>query len=328
MSTQPVVFLLGPTASGKTGIGLLLNQRIRCRLISVDSSLVYRRMNIGTAKPTPQELLTAPHELIDICEPWDTYSAARFVDDATEQIRQARELGQVPILLGGTMLYFQALEKGLARMPAADPAIRAALVRRATEYGWDVLHQELCQVDPKAGARIHPNDPQRIQRALEVWEITGRPISDFQTNTGISVSKKQDHQPCDTQGINLSPLIKVALFPEDRSRLHSRIAIRFEQMIADGFLEEVRNLLNDSRISAETTSMRSVGYRQAIEYLSGDVTRDQFADKAIIATRQLAKRQLTWIRGMDGMTRFDSLEETPETITDRILSMISATSAD
>ena len=307
MDTLPVVFILGPTASGKTAVGMELSRRFDCSLISVDSSLVYRGLNIGTAKPTPQELSMTPHALVDICDPWNSYSAARFVADAAREIALARTSGRVPVLLGGTMLYFRALENGLAEMPSADESIRATITARAKLQGWDSIHAELEAVDPVAAKKIHPNDPQRIQRALEVWQLTGRRISDMQA-TG--------------EGNNLAPLIKTALFPQDRPQLHQRISTRFHQMIEDGFLDEVRGLIADPRIHADLPAMRSVGYRQALEYLDGSLDEATFQDKAIIATRQLAKRQFTWLRSMNDLQCFDSLSVSPEFVAAEIQRMI------
>lgn len=299
------MFLLGPTASGKTGVGLELAQQCDCQLISCDSSLVYRGMDIGTAKPTADELRLAPHRLIDICEPSEPYSAAQFCSDARREIGEARKRGQIPVLLGGTMLYFNALEQGLAEMPAADDAVREAISTRAANSGWQTMHDELRRVDPAAAARIHPNDPQRIQRALEVWELTGRPISEWQ--------KEQEKPDPDLQ-----PILKFGLFPQDRAALHERIAARFELMLEAGFLDEVSRLRADNRNHPGLPSMRSVGYRQAWQYLEGDIDADTFKATALASTRQLAKRQLTWMRSMQSLELLDSLKMPAATIARRI----------
>ena len=291
------VFLLGPTASGKTAAGIALSRSMPCRLISVDSSLVYRGLDIGTAKPSASEQQQAPHHLIDICEPWETYSAAQFCRDAKAQINQAVEAGELPVLLGGTMLYFNALEHGLAEMPEADPAVRASLSARAERNGWASMHKELSLIDPAAAARIHPQDPQRIQRALEVWQLTGKNITDWHR-------EGKDRQ----LGI---PLLKIGLYPEDRGVLHQRIAERFDAMLLNGFLAEVEALKRDPRINASLPSMRSVGYRQAWAHLDARTTFNEFREQAVAATRQLCKRQLTWMRSMEQLHLIDSTGQSP-----------------
>jgi len=276
--------LAGPTASGKTAAALAIAQAVQPQLpveiVSVDSALVYRGMDIGTAKPTAQERAAAPHHLIDIIEPTQAYSAARFVADATRLIAEIRSRGNLPLLVGGTMLYFKALFEGLDEMPASQPAVRAALDLEAAQRGWPALHADLAQVDPPTAARLAPGDAQRIQRALEVWRISGRPLSSFHR-------EKTQRAP--------APLI--SLEPRDRAWLHERIALRFDAMLAAGFVDEVRHLRARGDLHAGLPAMRCVGYRQAWEALDeGDL--NALRDKGIAATRQLAKRQLTWLRAM------------------------------
>ena len=273
---------MGPTASGKTELAVELVQTLPCDIISVDSVLVYRGMDIGTAKPEADLLAVAPHRLIDICDPADSYSAARFREDALQEIEVIFAEGRIPLLVGGTMLYYRALQYGLSELPEADPIVRAKLEAEANQQGWEWMHQRLVQIDPIAGARIHRNDPQRIQRALEVFELTGKTLTELQNRDGES---KLPYR-----------LIKIARTPKDRVVLHQRIAKRFHQMLELGFEDEVRSLLAREDITPELPSMRSVGYRQMLEYLSGNYSREQMVERGIIATRQLAKRQLTWLR--------------------------------
>jgi tRNA dimethylallyltransferase len=286
--------LAGPTASGKTAAALAIAQALAARgqqaeIISVDSALVYRGMNIGTAKPTREERALVPHHLIDIVEPTQAYSAAQFVAHAQALIADIQARHHVPLLVGGTMLYFKALLQGLDDMPAANAAVRAALNAQATEWGWPALHAQLAQADPATAARLAPADAQRIQRALEVYRISGRPLSSF-------------HQDRSSLLQNAPPLI--SLEPVDRGWLHQRIAERFEAMLAAGFLDEVRNLRAGGQLSAEMPSMRCVGYRQAWQALEAaseepmSLQLQPWTDQAVAATRQLAKRQLTWLRSM------------------------------
>lgn len=303
----PVIFLLGPTASGKTGIAIELAQRLDCQLISCDSSLVYSGMDIGSAKPTAAELSAAPHRLINLRDPSEPYSVAQYCEDAMQEIGAAREQRRIPVLVGGTMLYFNALEKGLASMPEANERVRQALSEQGSRLGWAHMHKTLAAIDPAAADKIHPNDPQRIQRALEVYELTGKPISQWQSD-----------QP-DAQDRLLHPLLKVGLYPENRAALHARIADRFESMVAAGFLDEVRVLQADARNHAELPSMRSVGYRQAWQFLRGELSMDEFREKSLAATRQLAKRQLTWMRGMQELVLLDSLALSQDECVDQII---------
>lgn len=277
---------MGATACGKTDLSLQLADKLNAEIISVDSALVYRGLDIGTAKPAVAERRGVPHHLIDICEPWQNYSAARFCDDAGRLIAQIQERGKNVLLVGGTMLYFKALEYGLARLPDADRQVRKQLVMRAERSGWASLHLELARVDPAAAKRIHPNDPQRIVRALEVYQLAGEPLSRLQEKTTGSLAV---------------PPVKFALVPTDRRWLHERIQRRFEVMIQAGFMIEMQRLYDDPRIEAELPAMRSVGYRQAWQYIHDGKTDEFWKEKAVAATRQLAKRQLTWLRGMSNV---------------------------
>jgi len=303
-----VVFVLGPTASGKTNVGIALSQRLDCQLISVDSSLVYRGMDIGTAKPSRQEQALAPHRLIDIREPWETYSAADFCADARAEISLARQARKIPVLIGGTMLYFNALEHGLADMPAASQEVRDALQAKAEDIGWQAMHKQLAKVDSVTAARVHPNDPQRIQRALEVWEMSGKSLSQWHAEAAVS---KLD-----------APLIKLGLFPCDRTQLHERISERFDQMLEAGFLQEVNELRAMNLVHAALPSMRSVGYRQAWRHLDGHIDHNAFREQALAATRQLAKRQFTWMRSMQGLTRVDSVSESVDSIVNTLTQLL------
>ncbi len=291
----PVIFLMGATACGKTELSLSIARKLDAEIISVDSALVYRGLDIGTAKPSLEERQAVPHHLIDICEPWEIYSAARFCEDALQAIDDIRQRGKRVLLVGGTMLYFKALEEGLARLPDADAAVRQSLMEEAERVGWAAMHEQLQTVDPQAAARIHPNDPQRLQRALEVYRITGVPMSRLQAET-VSLLDR--------------PPLKFALVPDNRDWLHRRIALRFSQMLDTGFLDEMRRLRQNPAIHAELPAMRSVGYRQAWEHMDEQDVNESMAasqddnvwvERAIAATRQLAKRQLTWLRGMSNV---------------------------
>lgn len=273
---------MGPTASGKTGLAVELVQRLPLEIVSVDSALVYRGMDIGTAKPEAALLEMAPHRLIDILDPMEPYSAAQFCADARREIEQIHAAGRIPLLTGGTMLYYRALVHGLSDLPCADPGVRERIERQAREQGWGALHRRLAQVDPQAAQRIHPNDPQRIQRALEVYEITGISMTD------LCVPSAAGGFPW--------PLLKLALMPADRALLHERIAVRFHSMLELGLVAEVEQLLRHFPLSPELPSMRAVGYRQVLNYLAGDLTYEEMVERGIIATRQLAKRQITWLR--------------------------------
>lgn len=290
----PAIFLMGPTASGKTGAAVYLHSKLPVEIISVDSALVFKDMNIGTAKPDAETLANAPHHLIDIIDPTSAYSAANFRSDALRLMADITARGKIPLLVGGTMLYFKALEGGLSGLPEANQAVRARLDARAAFIGWPAMHEKLALVDSETAARLQPNDAQRIQRALEVFEITGESMS--------SLFAKQSN---DVLPYNV---LKIALVSSERKVLHERIALRFEQMLEAGFLDEVKALLvKYPNLTAESTAMRCVGYRQALEHLNGEYDASELRDRGIFATRQLAKRQLTWLRGMDDITELDCL---------------------
>ena len=278
----PAVFLMGPTASGKTDLAVELVRRLPLEIISVDSALIYRGMDVGTAKPDQALLREAPHRLIDIRDPAESYSAAEFREDALREMAEITRTGRVPLLVGGTMLYFKALERGLAELPKADPALRARLEAELALLGLAKLHARLAELDPLAARRIHANDPQRTLRALEVIEITGRPLTDLQAEDA--------GEPLPYR------VVKLVRAPGDRAELHRRIAVRFEQMLAMGFEAEVRGLLARGDLSPSLPSMRCVGYRQMLSFLMGMTERKEMIERAIIATRQLAKRQYTWLR--------------------------------
>ena len=280
MSNQ-ILCLMGPTASGKTALALEIAKQIPAEIISVDSALVYRQMDIGTAKPTAEELAIAPHHLIDIIDPLESYSAADFRTDALALIPQIIAKGRLPILVGGTMLYFKALIDGISPLPEADADVRLEIEREAESIGWDGLHQQLAEIDPVSAARIHPNDPQRINRAIEVYRLTGKSMTEL-TETK---SEPLPYQVC-----------QFAIAPQERAMLHERIAQRFELMLQQGFEQEVRQLYQRGDLHPGLPSIRCVGYRQMWEYLDGLVTYDEMVYRGIAATRQLAKRQLTWLR--------------------------------
>jgi len=285
------IFIMGPTASGKTDLAVECVKQFSCEIISVDSALVYRQMDIGTAKPEAEILQQAPHRLIDIIDPAESYSAANFREDALREMGQIVSNGNVPVLVGGTMLYYKALQEGLSKMPAADQTVRDALEHEARDKGWDHMHRRLAEVDAESAKRIHPNDPQRIQRALEVYEVTGQSMTEF-----------WKHQTADRLNYNV---IKIALVPDDREYLRERIAQRFHLMLEQGFVDEVRALMARGDLNLDMPSMRCVGYRQVWEYLQGDVDYDTMVEKAINATRQLAKRQMTWLRKEQNCNFFD-----------------------
>lgn len=292
--TKPyVVCLMGPTASGKTGLAVELAENHGFEIVSVDSALVYKGMDIGTAKPDAQTLLRAPHRLIDFLDPLESYSAADFVTDVTAEIEAIHSEGRIPLLVGGTMMYFNALQNGLAPMPKADPEVRAQLEEEAKISGWDALHQELQRVDPESAARIHPNDPQRLQRALEVYRVSGKSMTQLW----------QEHEK---QSLPFES-VQLAIMPEERSVLHQRIELRFQQMMEQGFLSEVESLYRRGDLSVELPSIRCVGYRQLWQHIDGQCDLDEAVFKGIVATRQLAKRQITWLRSWENLTWLDSL---------------------
>ena len=290
----PAIFLMGPTASGKTGAAVYLHSKLPVEIISVDSALVFKDMNIGTAKPDATTLAAAPHRLIDMIDPTSAYSAANFRSDALRLMAEITARGKIPLLVGGTMLYFKVLEGGLSGLPEASPAIRVKLDAEAAKIGWPSMHNKLAHIDSVTAARLMPNDMQRIQRALEVYEISGQTMSSlFAKQTSEALPYK---------------VLKIALIPSDRKVLHARIEARFEQMLKDDFVNEVRVLIAKyPTLTSESTSMRCVGYRQALEHLAGQYDLAELRNRGIFATRQLAKRQLTWLRGMDDTIELDCL---------------------
>ncbi len=291
----PAIFLMGPTASGKTAVAVELVRHFPVEIISVDSALVYRDMNIGTAKPDSATLARAPHHLIDIIDPTEAYSAAAFRNDALRLMREITSNGRIPLLVGGTMLYFKALREGLSELPAADASVRAALDAEIAEHGIVELHRRLAEVDPETAARLKPGDTQRIQRAMEIYLVTGHPMS--------SLVRRAEHER------TLLPFraLPIALVPSERSALHARIATRFAAMLKQGLVDELRGLREKYPLHRDMTSMRCVGYRQAWEYLEGEIGEAALLEKGIAATRQLAKRQLTWLRGMPNTVEVDCL---------------------
>ncbi len=288
--------LAGPTASGKTAAALAIAQQHSIEIISVDSALVYRGLDIGSAKPSAQELASVPHHLINIRDPLNAYSAAEFVSDAQTLIADITARGKLALLVGGTMLYFKALRDGLDPMPKADPATRAALEEEARQKGWPALHAELAMVDPVTAARLHPGDSQRIQRALEVFRVSGQPLSFFHATKNKVIQAGTDH-PTSPESTGDDTWL-ISLEPHDRSWLHQRIAQRFDAMLALGFLDEVKTLRARGDLHPDLPALRSVGYRQAWEALDGLWPMSELRDKGIFATRQLAKRQITWLRAM------------------------------
>jgi tRNA dimethylallyltransferase len=319
ITTAPLPFymgLAGPTAAGKTAAALAIAQHHAVEIISVDSALVYRGMDIGTAKPAPGELACVPHHLINIRDPLHAFSAAEFVTEATALIHAIHARGKLPLLVGGTMLYFKALTEGIDPMPSADAATRAVLEQEATEKGWPAMHAELALVDPVTAARLAPADGQRIQRALEVYRVSGQPLSHFH-------ARKRDGDIAINSGAAYArttrPAALISLEPEDRAWLHARIAQRLDSMLAQGFLDEVHTLRARGDLHPDLPSMRCVGYRQAWEALDGLWPMAELRDKAVFATRQLAKRQITWLRSMPqrvavACDRGDALERVLEQV--------------
>ncbi|QZA79257.1 tRNA (adenosine(37)-N6)-dimethylallyltransferase MiaA [Deefgea tanakiae] len=293
MKTLPsAIFIMGPTASGKTATAMhLLESGLPVELISVDSALVFKDMDIGTAKPTPAELARAPHHLIDIIDPTEVYSAAQFRLDALALMADITARGKVPVLVGGTMLYFNTLEQGMHDLPVANAELRAQLHQEADLIGWPAMHSKLATLDPITAARLEPNDTQRIERALEVCILSGKAMS------AILAEPAREILPYD--------LLKIALVPSDRAVLHQRIALRFDQMLDGGLFDEVKMLREKYPLNLDLPSMRCVGYRQAWEYLEGEVDLKVCREKGLAATRQLAKRQLTWLRGMNNLHTLD-----------------------
>lgn len=305
----PAIFIMGPTASGKTDLALQLCQHLPCDIISVDSAMIYRGMDIGTAKPGPIELAQAPHRLIDICDPAEIYSAASFRRDALAEMAKITAAGRIPLLVGGTMMYFKALLHGMSDLPAASPHVREQLVQEAQLQGWEALHHELAAADPVAARLIHPNNRQRLIRALEVQRLTGKPISSFwqaspaeiATTSGAGAADNENYTyftrwQADAGSSLPYTITQLAIAPQQRQILHERIHRRFMTMLDEGLLNEVEALMARGDLDAAMPSMRCVGYRQAWEYLSGQCDHATFVDRGVAATRQLAKRQLTWLR--------------------------------
>lgn len=301
----PSIWLMGPTAAGKTDLAVELVQQCNCEIISVDSALIYREMDIGTAKPDAAVLSKAPHRLIDICDPAESYSAAEFRADALEAMAEIHNAGKVPLLVGGTMMYYKVLREGIANLPEADDTVRQKLLQEAETLGWQSLHDRLRQVDPASAERIHPNDPQRLQRALEVYELTGKTLTD------LWAEQKRDVQ-CNFPYRTLS----LAVAPRERKLLHERIEQRFRLMLEQGFLDEVKALRERGDLHLNMPSMRSVGYRQAWLYLDGEYDYEEMVNRGIYATRQLAKRQITWLRSWQDLEWLDSLN--PDLIPDTV----------
>ncbi|WP_338526570.1 tRNA (adenosine(37)-N6)-dimethylallyltransferase MiaA [Pseudomonas batumici] len=300
----PAIFLMGPTAAGKTDLAIELTKVLPCELISVDSALVYRDMDIGTAKPSKALLAEFPHRLIDILDPAQSYSAAEFRHDALAAMADITARGKIPLLVGGTMLYYKALLEGLADMPAADPQIRAEIEEEAARLGWQALHDQLAVIDPESAARIHPNDPQRLSRALEVYRVSGSSMTAHR--------QRQSAQSTDAAASGRPQLpytvANLAIAPANRQVLHDRIAQRFTQMLEQGFVDEVVALRRRSDLHVGLPSIRAVGYRQVWEYLEGKLTSAEMQERGIIATRQLAKRQFTWLRSWTDLHWLDSLD--------------------
>jgi tRNA dimethylallyltransferase len=320
-SEQPVIAIVGPTASGKSSLAMAITRSAKqlgktIEIISMDSALVYRGMDIGTAKPSKSDMQEVRHHGIDIAEPEDPYSAAKFAHDAKRCLKEIRERNNIPLIVGGTMLYWRALAHGLSNMPAASPEIRAEIESRAAKLGWPAIHDELAQVDPETAARLEKNDAQRVQRALEIFLLSGKTMSEWLQEqpkesgrgNGVGSDDSADASGSDDRNVPIN-LRLISIEPSDRSALHERIAKRFELMIATGFLDEMKALHTNPRLYPELPSMRAVGYRQAWDHLDGNITFQEFQDQAIAATRQLAKRQLTWLRGMEGKEVVDSLDE-------------------
>lgn len=301
------IFLMGPTASGKTALAIALRQKLPVDIISVDSALIYRGMDIGTAKPDATEQSLAPHRLIDILDPAFPYSVADFRRDALNAMEEITAAGRIPLLVGGTMLYFKALLEGLSPLPSANSDVRAEIEKKAAEQGWEAIHKELALVDPVAAQRIHPNDPQRLSRALEVYLISSKTMTELTKISGESL-------PYD--------VYQFAIAPKDRNVLHQRIEARFKQMLTCGFEDEVKALYERGDLHEDLPSVRCVGYRQMWSYLSGEIDYDEMVYRGICATRQLAKRQITWLRGWDNIHWLDS--EEPKQSLDTVLQVVSA----
>ena len=290
---QSVVTLRGPTASGKTDLAIDLSDRLPIEIVSVDSVMVYRGLNIGSAKPDQKILNNYPHHLIDICDPSVNYSLGDFYEDANEAIKFIHSKERIPMLVGGTMMYFNALSKGLSDLPSSDHVIRKKIEDEADEIGWPELHKRLSEIDPVSGEKIKSNDKQRIQRALEVYELSGKPLSSFFSDN----RKKSDYE-----------FFNISLFPDDRETLYKRIEDRFDQMLDHGLVDEVRALLNRPELSSSHNSMKSIGYKEICAHLEGKQTLIEAKEKSILATRRLAKRQLTWLRSLDDSQKINTFD--------------------
>lgn len=312
----PAIFVMGPTASGKTDLAVSLKKHLPVELISVDSALIYRGMNIGTAKPEPEILAEAPHALIDILDPWESYSVADFYHDALREMQRITEAGRIPLLVGGTMMYFRVLRDGIASLPSANEAVRAQINAEAREFGWPHMHAQLAEIDPVSAERIKPTDPQRLQRALEVYRISGKTLTEFwqaqsSAQKGLDAGKEQNTDyTCLESALPSIPyrIVNLAIAPTERALLHERIALRFELMLQGDFVNEVKELRKNPKIESQMPSMRCVGYRQAWDYLDGLYDYETFKERGIIATRQLAKRQLTWLRGWPDVHWLDTYD--------------------
>lgn len=292
MDNLPVVFLMGPTASGKTALAMQLYDELPCEIVSVDSAMIYKGMDIGTAKPDAETLRQYPHRLIDLCDPSEAYSAAEFRRDALNEISEIRNSGKIPLLTGGTMMYFNALKNGLAQLPEADPEVRQRLLDEANAMGWPYMHAKLAKVDPESAQRLNPNDSQRLQRALEIYEVSGRTMTDLW-------AEQEQYKP-------EFPIISMAVMPNDRAELHQRIEQRFDIMLEQGFVDEVRSLWDRGDLNLQMPSVRCVGYRQVWEYFSDTWDYETMRFKGIVATRQLAKRQVTWLRSWEKLAWMDT----------------------
>jgi len=292
LKQPPALFIIGPTASGKTGLAIKLMKYFPIELISVDSALVYKGMDVGTAKPSERELQEAPHRLISFLDPSEPYSAAEFRKDALREMDEITSKGKIPVLVGGTMLYFRALEYGLAKLPEANQNVREELTAMANEYGWGFLHEELKKVDPVSASRIHPNDKQRIQRALEVYRLTNKSLTEHQKDAQMDALPYK--------------LMKIALIPKSREWIRDLAEIRFNKMLENDLIEEVARLYKRGDLNSDLPAMRSVGYRQVWEYLDGKIDFEEMKERAIIATRQLAKRQMTWMRSEKNITPYNA----------------------
>ncbi len=318
------ICLMGPTAAGKTDLALALTERLPCDIISVDSALIYKGMDIGTAKPDKAFLKKAPHRLIDIIEPFESYSVAQFYADAYREMQDITAKGRVPLLVGGTMMYYRIIQQGIANLPSADEQVRKDIVREAQQFGWAHIHAQLEKVDPDSAARIKPTDPQRLQRALEVYRVSGKTMTQLWQEQQSGAGKTTDNVYTGTQshgkaksidrednvGAGLSPIpysfVNFSISPIDRKELHQRIEKRFDIMLENGFISEVEGFYQQANITSDMTSMRCVGYRQAWDYLEGTLSYEAMRERGIIATRQLAKRQLTWLRSWPNLYQLDT----------------------